>query len=278
MPTSRPPAVSVAMVVLAPDPRHFPAAVRSVLDQTLEDLELVIVEDPSDRSAAEQLAGVDDARLRLVRNPRRTGLVAQRNRAVREGRADLVAVLDADDVAHPDWLASQVGALRDDPHLDVVGTPLRVVDDDGDLVGYRHYPRHHPDIVAAMPRYNPVAQPGVAFRRRAFEAVGGYRAHRANEDYDLWSRMALAGCVFANHDRPLVDYRVHAGGMKARRLRETIRGTLEVKQRHWRDRLGLVGRLIVLAERVLLVLPRSWVLWLFTRLRYRPTPPRRTSR
>lgn len=273
MSTSGAPAISVAMVVLAPDPRHFPAAVRSVLEQTHTDLELVIVEDPSDRSAADQLAGIEDPRLRLIRNPRRTSLVDQRNRAVLEGRAELVAVLDADDVAHPDWLSTQLATLRSHPDVAVVGTPLRVIDDDGALVGYRDYPREHDAIVAAMPRYNPVAQPGVAFRRRAFEDVGGYQAHLANEDYDLWSRLARAGYHFANQDRALVDYRVHPGGMKARKLRETIRGTLDVKRRHWSDRLGVAGRLHMLAERILLLLPPALVLRLFTWIRYSRTRP-----
>lgn len=268
MPTNADPTVSVAMAVLAPDPRHFPAAVRSVLEQTHDGLELVIVEDPSERSAAEQLSDIDDPRLRLIRNPERTSLLEQRNRSVREGRADIVAILDADDIAHPDWLSTQVATLRDHPDVDVVGTPLRVVDDDGAFVGYRDYPRHHDAIVTALPRYNPIAQPGVAFRRSAFEAVGGYQAERANEDYDLWSRMARGGHRFLNQDRPLVDYRVHAGGMKARQLRETIRGTLEVKRRYWSDQLGLTGRVYMLAERILLLLPPALVLRLFTWIRY----------
>lgn len=276
MRTDGDPTVSVAMAVLAPDPRHFPAAVRSVLEQTLEDLELVIVEDPSDRSAADQLGDIDDPRLRLIRNPGRTSLVEQRNRAVREGRADLVAVMDADDIAHPDWLSTQVATLEQHPDVDIVGTPLRVVDDDGAFVGYRDYPRDHDAIVGAMPRYNPVAQPGVVFRRQAFEAVGGYEARLANEDYDLWSRLARGGHRFRTQDRALVDYRVHPGGMKARKLRDTIRGTLEVKRRYWSDRLGVTGRLYMLAERVLLLLPPSLVLRVFTWIRYsrrRPSGP-----
>lgn len=271
------PQVSVAMAVLAPDPRHFPAAVRSVLEQTLTELELVIVEDPSDRSARQQLGRIDDDRLRLIHNPERTSLVEQRNRAVREGRAELVAILDADDIAHPDWLSTQVATLRARPDVDVVGTPLRVVDDDGGFVGYRDYPRTHDEILAAMPRYNPVAQPGVVFRRGAFEEVGGYQAHLANEDYDLWSRIARAGYRFMNQDRPLVDYRVHPGGMKARKLRETLRGTIDVKRRLWSDRLGVVGRLYLLAERILMVLPPSLVLRIFTWIRYSRQRPSRSA-
>lgn len=273
MPSNGDPTVSVAMAVFAPDPRHFPVAVRSVLEQTHTDLELVIVEDPSERSAADQLGGIDDPRLRLIRNPERTSLVEQRNRSIREGRADVVAILDADDIAHPDWLSTQVATLRNHPEVDVVGTPLRVVDDDGSFLGYRDYPREHEAIIASMPRYNSVAQPGVAFRRAAFEDVGGYQAHMANEDYDLWSRMALSGHRFRNQDRALVDYRVHPGAMKARRLRETIRGTLDVKRRHWRDRMGLLGRLRFLLELALLLLPPRFVHAVFVRLRYSRTAP-----
>lgn len=269
MPSNDHPTVSVAMAVLAPDPRYFPAAVRSILDQTIEDLELVIVEDPSERSAAEQLRGIDDPRVRLIENPIRTSLVDQRNRAVSEGRAHLVAILDADDVARPEWLAAQVRMFEDRPEVDVVGTALRVVDDAGDVVGYRDYPTDHEDIVRAFPRYNPVAQPGVVFRRDAFDATGGYQARIANEDYDLWSRMALAGRVFANHDRRLVDYRVHPSGMKARKLRETIRGTLDVKWRLWRSHLGAIGWLWFAMEAALLLLPTDLVYRAFVRLRYR---------
>lgn len=277
MPDAGTPTVTVAMVVLAPDPRHFPAAVRSVLEQTHANLELVIVEDPSERAAAEQLAGITDPRLRLITNPARTSLVEQRNRAVREGTAEVVAILDADDIAHPDWLSTQLATLRDRPDVDVVGTPLRVVDDDGSFVGYRDYPRTHHEIVSAMPRYNPIAQPGIAFRRRVFDDVGGYEAHLANEDYDLWSRLARAGYRFMNQDRALVDYRVHPGGMKARKLRETIRGTLDVKRRLWADQLGIVGRLYMLVERILLALPPSLVLRLFTWVRYSGRRPGGTA-
>lgn len=272
MPSNDRPTVSVAMAVLAPDPRYFPAAVRSILAQSMTDLELVIVEDPSDLSAADQLSGIDDRRVRLLRNERRTSLVEQRNRAVREGRAELVAVLDADDVAQPDWLAAHVAAFEQRPELDLIGSALRVVDEHGEVVGYRDYPTDHREILAAMPRYNAIAQPGVAFRRRAFDAVGGYRSDKANEDYDLWSRMALAGCTLANQERRLIDYRVHGGGMKARKLRETIRGTLDVKWRLWRSRLGLVGWIWFVIEACLLVLPPDLVYRTFVRLRYRRSP------
>src|SRR5439155_27194000 len=93
------PAVSVLMPVLNPHPVYFPEAVASIVGQTFPDWELVIVEDPSATSAAELLGRFDDPRIRLIANPQVTGLIAQRNRTLAEASADLVALIDADDIA-----------------------------------------------------------------------------------------------------------------------------------------------------------------------------------
>src|SRR5947207_11341680 len=112
------PSVSVLMPVLNPHPVYFREAVQSILAQERADLELVIVEDPGERSAAELLPA--DPRIRHVRNPERTSLVDQRNRALAEARADFVAMLDADDIAEPARLATQLAFLRDHPEVGVV--------------------------------------------------------------------------------------------------------------------------------------------------------------
>ena len=105
------PLVSVVMPVLNPHPKFFFEAVASVLDQTLGDLELVIVEDPSERDAAPILEKFRDRRIRHIRNPRRTSLIEQRNRSIREARAPLVAQLDADDICYPNRLQAQYDFL-----------------------------------------------------------------------------------------------------------------------------------------------------------------------
>ena len=96
------PLVSVVMAVYRPHPVYFPEAVRSVLTQTVSNLELVIVEDPSPASGVDMLKGIDDPRVRHHVNSTRTCLVDQRNLCVAKARSDFVAILDADDVAEPD--------------------------------------------------------------------------------------------------------------------------------------------------------------------------------
>jgi glycosyltransferase involved in cell wall biosynthesis len=268
------PAVSVLMPVLNPHPGYFPAAVASILGQTLADWELVIVEDPSPSSAAELLRPFDDRRIRLITNPERTGLVAQRNRSLAEARAALVAMLDADDVAEPTRLAEQTAFLAANPGVAVVGCRLRVIDAAGADVGERAYPAAHDDILRTMPRYNAVPQPGVLARKESLLRQGGYEFEWPAEDYDLWSRMLLAGERFANIDAPLTRYRVHPqSGSKGTRLRRLLDLTAEVKRRYWWGRMTWRDRLRYRAERALRLVPAGLVYRLFAAVTYRRPRP-----
>ena len=271
------PLVSVVMPVLNPHPVYFVEAVRSVLEQTLEELELVIVEDPSPRSAESLLAAFSDPRIRFERNPERTSLVDQRNLALRRAESDLVACLDADDVCEPERLQKQFDRLQSDERTTVLGGQLSIIDDTGRHVGSRHYPREHEAIVAAMRRYNPIAQPAVMFRKKAILDSGGYRyaKYLGLEDYELWCRLAQRGAQFANHPDSLVRYRVHPEGLKSAKLRGMILGTLDVKRQYWQDQMDWTSRMRMNVERILLWLPPALVLRLFMVTHYeRPLRPR----
>jgi glycosyltransferase involved in cell wall biosynthesis len=255
---------------LNPHPVYFREAVASVLGQTIAELELVIVEDPSSSSARKLLADITDPRLRLLSNPTRTSLVDQRNRAFAEARGELVAMLDADDIALPDRLEKQLAYLREHPEVAVLGTNLIVIDEHGRDIGVREYPGDHAAIVAAMARYNAIAQPSVMCRRDVVIDAGGYqyRDFPVNEDYELWSRLIARGVRFANHSESLVRYRLHAGGTKALMLRRMLRATLDIKRRFWREHMDSRARLRFYGEQMLLGLPASWVLKLFVTTQY----------
>jgi len=256
------------MPVLAPHAVYFRQAVGSILAQTIEDLELVIVEDPSPASPR---IDFDDPRVRHIRNPSRTSLVDQRNLALAEARAPIVAMLDADDIAEPARLERQLEFLHAHPDVGVIGSQLAVIDHDGRRVGTRAYPTEHAAIVAAMQRYNAIAQPSVMARKHVLTDAGGYqyRTYPVNEDYELWSRLAARGVRFANHPDALVQYRVHPSGTKSAMLRRMLRATIDVKQRYWRDQMDLHARLRLWGEHALLGLPPTWVLKLFVMTQYR---------
>ncbi len=259
-------AVTVLMPVLNPHPVFFRAAVASVLAQSFADFELLIVEDPSPRQAREFLADFRDPRIHHLENAERTSLVDQLNQGLGEARGELVARFDADDICFPDRLEKQFAYLERHPDIAVVGGQLAVIDEEGRDKGFRVYPRDHDDIVRVLRRYNALAHPTVMFRKAIVLGAGGYRYRAALvEDYELWSRLAQQGVRFANLPEAVIRYRIHPSAAKSAMVRRNLRGTLEVKNMHWRRHMNFGDRLRMWGEKLLLWLPPSWVVRLFMR-------------
>lgn len=263
------PAVSVNICVWKPDPVYFRQAVESILAQTLQDFELVIVEDPSEKDGRAMIADLlHDPRIRYIQNRERTGLIAQRNLALELSCAPWIAILDADDVAKPQRLAKQMEYLAVHPDVSVLGSYLEVIDGQGRPVGIRRYPTDHAAIARAMRRYNPIAQPAVVFSKTQCDAVGANQGQGYGRDYDLWCRMLISGCIFANLPDLLTQYRIHSGASKRHHLRDVLRKTVETKKRYFAHQFTAGDRLRLLAERWLLLLPPQVVYWLFCKMTY----------
>lgn len=213
------------------------AAVDSVLSQRDVELELVLVLDGAVCTPGSLPA---DPRLRVLPFAERRGLARALNSAVAVARADVVARLDADDLALPGRLRAQLDEMALRPRLAVLGTSVVVVDREG-----RHLGVLDADTGAGLERRllrrNVIAHPSCVFRRAAFDAVGGYDpACTRMQDYELWCRMATRGEI-DNLATPLTAYRSHPGqhsrstppwGPAARRVLRARRGLARHLGRH----------------------------------------------
>ena len=259
------PLVSVVMPIFNTRQDFVRAAITSLVEQDFRDWELVIVEDPSDCESLDTVKLFDDGRIKYLHNDQRTSLIEQRNRALSECRSPLVAMLDADDVAHSNRLSEQSTFLSQREDISVVGCQLSMIDASSKLIGVRYYPLEHESIRKGMIFRNMIPQPGVMFRRETILRSGVYLYDRYSglEDYDLWCRLLKAGVKFANHPERLQSYRIHASQIKQSRLREQLLGTIDVKRTHFRDELGVLGWSRIFAEYALTYLPSSLVMRLF---------------
>jgi hypothetical protein len=188
--------------------RFLDEAVKSVLDQTLEDLELVAVDDGSSDATSEMLErfAAGDPRVVVHRHANR-GRPASLNVGIELARAPLIARLDADDVCVPDRLAQQVAFLDGHADVGVVGGAVRLIDADGRCFEESRYPLSDAEIRKAFAYTCPFVHSAVVFRRDAFERAGGYRRNDA-EDLDLWLRIAEHH-ELANLPQTVVSYRFH---------------------------------------------------------------------
>ncbi|MDN5915029.1 MAG: glycosyltransferase [Pseudonocardia sp.] len=199
--------------------------IRSVLEQTFRDFELVILENAS-RDRSDAIArSFPDPRIRIERNRETLSQPDNWSRVVQLCRAPLVKLLCADDLLHPRCLELQVPPMRDDPSLALVAARRHMIDEQsrvivprrglgGGLIG-----THSGSEVARRVirnGANPIGEPGnVLFRLEQFVTAGGWRSDRRFiMDLDCWMRLLQYG-DFLGLPETLAAFRIQRGSVSA---------------------------------------------------------------
>ena len=210
------PLISVCMPVYNAK-RYIGEAIESILAQTFRDFEFLIIDDGStDRSLAilERYAA-QDTRIRLSSRPN-AGYVVRLNEMLHQARGDLIARMDADDVALPERFARQVEFLHSHPEVDVVGGAQEQISSKGHYLSIHYDPQGHEEIEErGLTGVCAINHPSVMMRRKAVLAVGGYQVElMPAEDLDLWLRMGERGRL-ANLPDVITRYRLHDSSVSA---------------------------------------------------------------
>jgi glycosyltransferase involved in cell wall biosynthesis len=193
-------------------------AIDSIANQTLTDLELIVVDGGSTDKTPSIVEAIreHDQRLRLFRQSH-TGIVDGRNRGAELARGEYLAWLDADDVALPRRLGRQAHFLDSHPTVAAVGGAIVVTNEHLRRKLKVSYPTDSAQIAARLPEANLLATSATMLRLSAFRSVGGCRPafKQGAEDYDLWLRLSER-YPLANLSDVLACYRTHSSQVSAR--------------------------------------------------------------
>ena len=220
------PLVSVVMCVYN-GARYLEAAGESVLHQTLSDLEFLIIDDGSTDDTWAILTGLAarDARVRLIRSVRNTGITRSMNRLFALVRGKYINRHDADDISLPTRLAKQVAVLESQPAIGLVSCQVEMIDSAGAPLDLQYFSTATDDSVLQQQllENNCFCQGSVVFRRDCLTQVGLLdESLDCAEDYDLWLRMAEM-TQLARLDEMLFRYRFHPASVSnTRRAEQTL--------------------------------------------------------
>lgn len=217
---ARAPRVSVAIPTYQ-GARFLGAAIASVLAQTLDDFELLVVDDCSTDETEAVVRSFADRRVTYRRNPARLGLAANWNRCLALARAPYVTVFHQDDVMHAENLARKVAFLDAHPSAGMVHSSVRQIGPNGELLSSWWYREPRPEDEGLRPGrdwfftllrgVNEVCCPSVLWRRAWYARLGGFDERLPfTADWEMWMRLALAADV-GYLATALVDYRRHDG-------------------------------------------------------------------
>jgi O86/O127-antigen biosynthesis beta-1,3-galactosyltransferase len=224
------PLVSVMLCTNQID-EYLEKALASVLNQTLRSIEVLVVVNGAAISEVQRLGNtVSDPRIRVIQTDMH-GVTFSRNLALHAASADLIAVLDADDIAYPERLDRQYNYMVSHPDVTVLGSNYDTIDANGQKISTSNLPLKDSSVRSKLVSSNPICHPTVMFHREAAMAVGGYTGGLA-QDYELWVAMqADPETMFVNLPEPLIGYRVPVVS-KARMSR---RAYAQVASAQWRQ-------------------------------------------
>jgi glycosyltransferase involved in cell wall biosynthesis len=217
----RPPAFTVVLSAFNEED-WIADAIGSVLGQTMEDFELIVVDDGSTDGTAAVVTGFADPRVRLIRQEN-SGLAAALNVGIGAGEAPYAALIDADDLWMPGYLEGMLAALQSAEGVGFAYTDAWVLDHQRSRF-WRQSSNEHMDEPTDLPsdpteflrlllRRNFVFGLG-AMNREAFQAIGGFDGTlRAAEDYELWMRFLVRGYRGARAPGRLAIVRDRRGAM-----------------------------------------------------------------
>lgn len=191
--------------------RWLDEAINSVLNQTFDDFEFILIDDGSRDNTLEIIKkyAVADSRIRIIEKEN-SGLPDSLNMGIAKAHGKWIARIDADDISEPERLEKQYTLAKSDPSLVLIGSNLREIDEEGTLGREYRYPTSHRDLKKnLLGNRKFFAHSSAFYKTEAVRSVGGYRPRiKISDDYDLWLRLLTLGRL-ASVDEPLIRLRIH---------------------------------------------------------------------
>lgn len=190
--------ISVVMSVYNETPEELSRAIESILKQSYNEFEFIIILDDPDqlilREILEQYQRCD-SRIKIYVNSQNMGLALSLNKGIKKAAGEYIARMDADDISLPNRLKKEYEAIVEH-NADVVSCNYIMIDSAGKKISSIKRDYSNLTIKKILPYNNIIAHPTVMFKKDLFYKVGGYRNFPCAQDYDLWLRMMDQGAVF----------------------------------------------------------------------------------
>lgn len=204
--------VSVVMPCYRVKPSYFEKSIESILSQNYDNLELIVIMDPSHSKIDKEMLNLldsfsDDKRLRVILHKKRKGLARSLNEGILTSKGKYIARADGDDINRLDRIARQIRYMIEKGYH-MVGSWALIIDEKNEIISYIRKPVTPREIRSRIMLHSPFIHPSVVIQKDVFKDVGLYNPQfEYSEDYELWLRIVSKGYRCANYPDYLVMLR-----------------------------------------------------------------------
>ena len=199
-------------------------AIKSMLDQTYDDFEFIIIDDSSKDNTLEILNAYKnkDSRIKILHRKQMHGVPTSLNKGIIEAKGEWIIRMDDDDESLPDRLEKQVEYMQKNPDVDIFGAKCIFQDINGNKV--KSYSPNYPpvnteDIEKLLYQTSPLMHNTICMRKQKILDIGMYNEDFSGaEDYELWVRAWKSGLVIKNMNEFLVRFTFNPGKKSFKRI------------------------------------------------------------
>jgi glycosyltransferase involved in cell wall biosynthesis len=212
-------------------------AIKSLLNQTYQDFEIIVVDDGSTDNTEEVVKKIDDKRIRYIRHKENKGAATARNTGIKAAKAQYIAFQDSDDEWLLEKIEKQIIAFKNvSPKVGVVYTGFWKIQDNKKI--YMHsfnIKSKEGDIHESLLKGNFIATPATLIKKECFERIGMFDEKLPTlEDWELWIRISKY-YHFKYIDEPLLISYYSLGGVNEPNLPIKAKALKLILKKHFND-------------------------------------------
>jgi len=196
-------------------------SIQSILSQTYQNWEFIIIDDGSNDQSKEIIKRYldKDNRIKLIENNNNIGLAASLNKGILCASGEYIARMDADDISEPTRFQKQITFLGENSTIDVLGTGAEIIDKKDNSYGYINMIESPSKIIKNISVKKLFFHPSVMIRKSYFDKVGLYeKSLRKGQDLELWIRGLGFGAKYHNLKSPEIKYRINDKNLRLNNL------------------------------------------------------------
>lgn len=187
--------------------RFLKESIESIFSQTFKDFEFIIIDDGSTDKSCKIIESYNDSRIVFLKQKNK-GLPASLNSCIKIAKGELIARMDSDDISEKNRLFEQVNFLEKNKDIYLVGSWIKIIDENNKKTGEIKYLTDYNKIIKNMVKKSQFAHPSIMVRKEVFKEFKYDESYKYAQDYDLFLKISKKYKV-ANIPKFLLKYRFY---------------------------------------------------------------------